>query len=853
MKSQRFSRKIIFAAGFFTVLLFLYFHFGLVPGRLKNAAIKKIEELTGNKVAFTKALVLPFRGLCLYDLKVANQNGFLIFSAKEMAINARLLPFFKEKKIIISSVYLNAPVYDFQLKPTHKVVKPRPPKTKISGEIDVPVISEENTPKISDIAGGPDAFLPENVYLEEIRINDGLVTIRENAQGPVIEEINSIRIRMGFQKPPILKFDGSVALGKEHTASVSLKGNWNLDKAEYEFYLQTKSENVPRWLLDYQKNNFLILKSGQIFIETYLKSARESKALFHSKADLRNGSLSLNKASYTGHMALEVQGLFNFDTKSFERYHGDLNFLDVDVFHLSKDIPRLEGIKGNVRFEPDLLDIRSIEGQYKKVLFQAKGKIRSFKELLLEADIDSRSSIGDVLSLIPDEQKKILSGFEIEGLCQTRTTVRGSLRKPSGLERDYKLIFREGSLKNTLKKIYLTQMSADIAMDKSGVNLKNCRFMAEKTSYLLNLFIPKDPKTPGRLELRSGELKLTGTYLSENGKIVIRQAVAFWSGIVAKFEGTLSGLDQPYLNIKGDARFDLSHLPSNLVLKAPALKEMGLKGLLNGPFSLQGLWNNPLVWNFKLDGSGDPIYIRQKFRLNAAQFQLRMRNALLTIPYFSAAAYDGTLGGNVSFNLSQPEALFDGKIYLNQINLNALMEDLSPENKALAGNLNAEVKIRGVLKSQETFEGNGFVNIRNGHLWKTNLFREMGRLPFVRVQGLDLVVFNELGATFNIHDKKIWTEDLRLASDTVNLSLEGNIRFDQTLDLTMDIHYSKAVIDGAIDTGGIVPFVVQQAEDFISQYRISGTLKNPIYDKMNFPVGRAVGKKITGLVQTLTT
>ncbi len=47
----------------------------------------------------------------------------------------------------------------------------------------------------------------------------------------------------------------------------------------------------------------------------------------------------------------------------------------------------------------------------------------------------------------------------------------------------------------------------------------------------------------------------------------------------------------------------------------------------------------------------------------------------------------------------------------------------------------------------------------------------------------------------------------------------------------MNIRYSNDIIQGAYDTGGLVPFVVQQAENSISQYRVSGTLKQPKYEK----------------------
>ena len=142
-----------------------------------------------------------------------------------------------------------------------------------------------------------------------------------------------------------------------------------------------------------------------------------------------------------------------------------------------------------------------------------------------------------------------------------------------------------------------------------------------------------------------------------------------------------------------------------------------------------------------------------------------------------------------------------------------------------------QMKMNGVLQSQETFKGDGSIDIQKGKLWQTDLFKEMGHLPFVTVEGLDQVIFRSLNAGFDIHDKKIRTQNLNVFGDTVDLSLEGTAGFDQSLDLRMNIRYSNDIIRGANDTGGLVPFVVQQAENSISQYRVSGTLKQPKYEK----------------------
>ena len=106
------------------------------------------------------------------------------------------------------------------------------------------------------------------------------------------------------------------------------------------------------------------------------------------------------------------------------------------------------------------------------------------------------------------------------------------------------------------------------------------------------------------------------------------------------------------------------------------------------------------------------------------------------------------------------------------------------------------------------------------------------------MEGLDSVAFHSASGTFAIRDKKVWTDNLTLMGSTVDLSLKGAVSFDQNVDMVMNIRYSEDIVRGAEDTGGIMPFVIQTAEDHISQYKVSGSLSKPEYEKLSLAPGR---------------
>ena len=827
-------------------LIAAYLYFGLVPGRLKIYAVRLIEKHLPVKVEFTKAIYLPFKGLSLHHLKVWDKHGLPIFSAKRFSMNVRILPLLREKKIIVSSVQLNAPVYDVVLEKEGAAPPPPPPMTKISGQIPVPVVPDRKKVDISTLEEGPDAFLPENVTLEEIQITNGLVRIRKNKQSPPGEILSGIKVRMAFRKPPLLTFDGSLKLGDKPYATVTLRGDWNLSDSGYNFYFETKSELVPQWLLEYQSNNFLILQSGGFTLESHLQSREERRAQFRAKANLKNAKILLNKADYSGEMALDVAGLFDFESRKFEKYRGALELVHIRVLNLSKDIPRLDGIDGKIEFEPGLLAIQSVRGQYKNIPFEAQGHIQSFQELNLHAFIRTGSSIPQVLSLLPEGQKKVLSPFQIQGDCQAITEINGSLKKASLLSMQHKLLIENGAIYNAEKKIDLKKLTAEILANNDAFEVKSCAFSAADKRYSLSAFIPKKAGAPGSLQLSSDDLRLSSSYLLNEKHIRVDNAKVSHHGMDAQFSGTISDVNLPRLDIEGQAEIHLGRLLPFLADQNPSLKDAGLEGTLKGLFALKGIWNDPLSWDFKTDAKADSLLLK-RMRLQNVDIQIRTRNRIINIPYFHGAAYGGTFGYSGFFDLARNSVFFDGKIYGNAIDLRGLAQDLKSQNKDLAGSLTFQTTLNGFLKSQETFRGNGAADIRNGNLWRSDLFKQMGSLPFVKVLGMEEVVFTDLSATFDIHDKKIWTENLNLMSSGVALRLKGSVGFDQNLDLLMNIRYSPDILRGAEDTGGFVPLLIQEAEEFISEYRIRGTLKEPKYEKVPLPVGKVVGKKISSL------
>lgn len=836
-------KKIIFFSVVSSLLAVLYLQFGLLPGDLKSYAVEQIELQAPIRIEFSKILYLPWRGLSLSDVRVMERSGAVIFSAKNLIVDVRIIPFFKEKKIIISKATLEGPLYDYVLKPKKTVIEPPPPKTKISGQITVPVVPNKKKIQLSDIEDGANAFLPENVYLEQINIIDGQVAVRETPDSPVIEEIHDIDIRMGFQKPPVLTFDGSISLGHERYAHLELRGRWNLDEASYEFRFLTKTEKIPSWFLEYQKNHFLVLKEGKLQFETNLKSIHEREILFNTKADLREASIAIKQGLYEGRMQLETTGIFNFESQSFPRYKGILNLIDVQAHNVSKTIDHLEKLQGRMEFQPGKLFFEEFKGQFKKLPFHADGELTSFKDLVLDLRIRTESSIEQLLALIPPEHRTFLTDLELQGDCQALTHVEGSLKKSETLSIDHQILLSGGSIKHKKKKWYASAVNGSLSIKPDSFAISGVHFLLSEKRYSLDAYFPKKSGETGKVALKSSDFQLSSSYTLDGQVAHLSQASLNVQGIQADFKGTVRNLDNPYVDVEGNAYLDIERALKT-PLKSSLAESLGLRGHLKGFFIYKGFWKHIQDGEFGIDATGEDIFVKKNLPVDDVQVQIRMKDGVLNVPFIRGFFYNGTVGGESHFDLRQKPVFMDGRFYANKVNLQKLAQDVQLNDKELSGLFSLQMKLNGILSRPETFVGDGQMDIQSGHIWKTDQFKKMGELVIVKVEGLDMVTFTEMACHFDVHDKKIWTKDLRLKSATVDLSLEGNVGFDQKLDFLMDIRFSDDVILGAQDTGGIVPFVVQQAEGLISKYRVSGTLSAPKYEK-SFNVNvLPVGKKM---------
>lgn len=848
---RRLPLKLILLACLAATLVVAYLRYGFLPEGLRDRALAALETSTGVRLDFRKALYLPFQGLILEGASVHVPAEGIRFRADRVVLDVRLSDLVRDKKIVIDTLRLDRPFYEWVLHPASAKPQPPPTMTRLTGQLAVPVVGEDAPVTLERaVSEGTGAFLPENVYLEQIEIRDGHVRVLETEGGRLVEDVRSIGLRIALDEPPVVSVEGSLVLGGNEAVTADLKGRWNLDASAYDLLLDVRGRRIPAWLSGPLRSGPVRLGEGPYLVRVRFKNGPEGAVVFRTQARLPQADAALDRLRLKGSVRLDVEGSYDTAALKLSAYRGSAALEDASLSGLADSVPTVDGLEGLVRFEPDRVWSDEVRARAGDVPLAARFSVQSFAQPVLDAEVRVDSDAERLLPLISEADRAWMKGAQISGRVEARSTFRGPLRVPGGLETHHDVSLSAGTIRVPDKQLVLTDASMRAQVNPGEILVREGLFKAGDLAYRIELDYPRKPGGTGSLRLTAPELDVRADYAPENNGFFIRSAAVRYHGLDAQLSGRIREFDRPRIDVNGRFQADLARLGAHAGTRFPALADAGLAGSASGAFNWSGPVDRPVDWTLAIDLDADPLVLRRRVRVGQFKMQLRQQGGVVQVPYFHGRPYGGTLGARFAFDLRRRPVTVESQFFANNVNLHDFLVDLDGKPKSLSGNFSLQGRTAGVLGKAESFTGTGSVDVRDGKLWETQLFKAMGQLPFVKVEGLDLTVFRNLAGTFLIRDKRLWSQDLTVTSDVVHLSLQGSAGFDQTLDFLMRIRYSPDILEGAKQAGGLVPFVVQEAEGFISVYKIGGTVSKPTFEKTSQKSGN-VGSTLGNLIKTL--
>ena len=157
---------------------------------------------------------------------------------------------------------------------------------------------------------------------------------------------------------------------------------------------------------------------------------------------------------------------------------------------------------------------------------------------------------------------------------------------------------------------------------------------------------------------------------------------------------------------------------------------------------------------------------------------------------------------------------------IDGVKIEKFKSDTAFKDKDIAGSVNMRAKLNGLLNDATKLSGEGKITVTEGKIWQLNLFRGLGVLLFT--SDFSNIIFKECAPAFTIRDKFIYTDDIDLKSDLLDIDGPMKIGFDNTIKATLKAEFSE-------DAGKAGSNNARVALGRYTLIDVTGTLKDPQY------------------------
>lgn len=241
----------------------------------------------------------------------------------------------------------------------------------------------------------------------------------------------------------------------------------------------------------------------------------------------------------------------------------------------------------------------------------------------------------------------------------------------------------------------------------------------------------------------------------------------------------------------------------------------------------------------KLEGKAnlnDVIWQWMKF--DTLSFSFQLEGDVLTVPDIQGTLNEGTAHGTFEIrDLFDPEdARFHLAVQGGGIDLFRLVTSATDTlTTDYTGNLSLDLDLRGRLQDGEdegfydSLTGEGFVEIRDGELFRIPLLLGLSRILSRVVRGFGYASQSTFRANIAIRDGRIRSRDLFLEGRLLSIEGEGSIGFDQTLNGNVKVQLmNQGFFSDVVNT---LLWPVRK----LIEVRLSGTLDEPVWYPRNLP------------------
>jgi len=575
--------------------------------------------------------------------------------------------------------------------------------------------------------------------------------------------------------------------------------------------------------------NLIYKKSGSYKING-TSDIRELRLL--QKNVLLSGDFLINGES-TG-TAVDWQGL---------KYKGTIDFSNMGI--KSDDLlPFLSNAAGQASFTTKSISIEKLAGKVAETKISLDGRLdysKDMPDILLRLKTE-KLSVSKLISVLPDNMKTRLKGVDIGGECYLNVNFKGTAGKPKTYSYGGSVLFKKCLLNLKYWPYKISSIDGEVDFNDEQITWRKFIFKVNNIEYasygkLTNLTQPSLS-----VNIRSDILSAACEIETDtNSSLSISKLDGQYRNSSFSFRGVVDSLKTAYADINGDIYLNLKDLSDIFTEKKQALQNLKPKGTIRLAIDMKGYLKEPTGWTLFAEGSSKSIGLAG-FALKDFYMDYRMKDNFIDVPVISVFTYGGIININSRANLKTEEGPFIINMDIKDIDLHELIKDTEDKDKKIKGTLASKVVLNGYLNKKDSLKGSGWLQVSDGYLWEFPVLH--GIMDIILMVPPENIVLTDAFGNFAIANNRVYTEDFKLLSKVASLLWVGSVGFDSTLDFNITGRFAENVIKQTTEPGRIANAILHQAGSLIMEVRLTGTLKEPIYQIVPFPLKRIFKEKV---------
>jgi len=506
------------------------------------------------------------------------------------------------------------------------------------------------------------------------------------------------------------------------------------------------------------------------------------------------------------------------------------------------NIQQLTAIQGRLNFETNKIQTERLNLATLDSAITLSGSVENFKNPVLNANFQSdKIDLNRLASLFPDFLTKV--NITTTGQAAINGHYKGPMASWTEADIQLKTKIKETSLHLKQFNETITGLNGELQISPNQMSLKNLQGIFREQKFTLDGSLVNFKQPSIDATLSSDDLNLTSQIDIQEKEIQILSLRGYYLDSTIDVKGDISLDGVPRGDLKGDFDINLEDLGTLTPTFEKKLEEIKPVGIVSLDVRLQGPLQDWTSWQLIVSGQSSSLSL---YGLHADTVNLYydQRNKFINEGKITANFYDGQLILSSSGDLNRDDQPFFISLMLNNTSLAKLKHDTPLKNKELAGMLKAGASLNGSLKNIPRLQGQGFVTIRDGHLWQFNLFK--GLWEALLIPEFVDVVFTDAHADFQIKNQRIATPNLNFKSRQVELNGRGSLDFKGNINLDVSPTFSEITILESDSPFKKVPASVLSKTSDVLTIKITGTLQNPKYLPITDP--SKIIKKATGAI-----